>query len=132
MAAPEETFYDRVGGAPVFDQLVSVFYQGVAQDEVLRPLYPEEDLGPAADRLRMFLEQYWGGPHTYSEQRGHPRLRMRHAPYRVDADARDRWLLHMRTAVDSLGLAPDLDAELWGYLVMAAHSLVNTMDTPTA
>jgi hemoglobin len=80
----------------------------------------------------MFLEQYWGGPHTYSEQRGHPRLRMRHAPYRVDADARDRWLLHMRTAVDSLGLAPDLDAELWGYLVMAAHSLVNTMDTPTA
>jgi hemoglobin len=126
---PAETFYDRVGGAAVFDRLVSVFYEGVAQDEVLRPLYPEQDLGPAADRLRMFLEQYWGGPHTYSDQRGHPRLRMRHAPYRVDGEARDRWLSHMRTAVDALQLDPDLDAELWGYLVMAAHSLVNA-ETP--
>ena len=131
MDASQATFYDRVGGAETFDRLVAAFYAGVADDEVLRPLYPEDDLGPAADRLRMFLEQYWGGPRTYSDQRGHPRLRMRHAPYRVDALARDRWLLHMRDAVDSLELPADLDAELWDYLVMAAHSMVNTMDTPS-
>jgi hemoglobin len=127
---PQQTFYERVGGSATFARLVEVFYQGVADDEVLRPLYPEQDLAPAADRLRMFLEQYWGGPTTYSEQRGHPRLRMRHAPYRVDTLARDQWLLHMRAAVDSLELADDLDAELWDYLLMAAHSLVNTMDEP--
>ena len=132
MDASQATFYDRVGGAETFTRLVTAFYAGVADDEVLRPLYPEDDLGPAADRLRMFLEQYWGGPRTYSDQRGHPRLRMRHAPYRGDALARDRWLLHMRDAVDSLELPADLDAELWDYLVMAAHSLVNTMDTPSA
>ena len=131
MAASPESFYDRVGGAPTFEKLVQVFYEGVADDEVLRPLYPEQDLGPAADRLRMFLEQYWGGPTTYSEQRGHPRLRMRHAPYRVDPLARDQWLLHMRTAVDAIALDPDDDAELWNYLLMAAHAMVNTLDTPT-
>ena len=131
MAASPESFYDRVGGAPTFEKLVQVFYEGVADDEVLRPLYPEQDLGPAADRLRMFLEQYWGGPTTYSEQRGHPRLRMRHAPYRVDPVARDQWLLHMRTAVDAIALDPDDDAELWNYLLMAAHAMVNTLDTPT-
>jgi hemoglobin len=130
--ASQGTFYDRVGGTDTFTRLVAAFYKGVADDEVLRPLYPEDDLGPAADRLRMFLEQYWGGPTTYSDQRGHPRLRMRHAPYRVDTLARDQWLLHMRTAVDTLDLPADLDAELWDYLVMAAHSLVNTMDTPSA
>ena len=131
MAASPESFYDRVGGAPTFEKLVRVFYEGVADDEVLRPLYPEQDLGPAADRLRMFLEQYWGGPGTYSEQRGHPRLRMRHAPYRVDPLARDQWLLHMRTAVDAIALDPDDDAELWNYLLMAANAMVNTLDTPT-
>lgn len=131
MAASPESFYERVGGAPTFEKLVRVFYEGVADDEVLRPLYPEQDLGPAADRLRMFLEQYWGGPTTYSEQRGHPRLRMRHAPYRVDPLARDQWLLHMRTAVDAIALDPDDDAELWNYLLMAAHAMVNTLDTPT-
>jgi hemoglobin len=128
--ASQATFYERVGGAPTFQRLVAVFYEGVADDEVLRPLYPEQDLGPAADRLRMFLEQYWGGPTTYSEQRGHPRLRMRHAPYRVDDVARDQWLLHMRHAVDALELDDELDAELWNYFLMAAHSLVNTVDTP--
>ena len=132
MDASQQTFYDRMGGSATFTRLVAAFYEGVAGDEVLRPLYPEQDLGPAADRLRMFLEQYWGGPTTYSDQRGHPRLRMRHAPYQVDALARDQWLLHMRTAVDSLELADDLDAELWNYLQMAAHSLVNTMESPTA
>ena len=130
MAASQKTFYDRVGGAPTFEALVRVFYEGVAADEVLRPLYPEADLGPAEERLRLFLEQYWGGPTTYSEQRGHPRLRMRHAPYRVDSVARDRWLMHMRAAVDALELDPDDDAELWNYLLMAAQSMVNTLDTP--
>lgn len=131
MDAEQATFYDRVGGAETFTRLVAAFYEGVAGDEVLRPLYPEDDLGPAADRLRMFLEQYWGGPRTYSDQRGHPRLRMRHAPYRVDALARDRWLLHMRDAVDTLDLPADLDTELWDYLLMAAHSMVNTIESPT-
>ncbi|GLY33102.1 globin [Kineosporia sp. NBRC 101731] len=131
-AAPEAeekiTFYEAVGGRPAFAQLVHVFYQGIAQDEVLRPMYPEEDLGPAQERLLMFLEQYWGGPTTYSQQRGHPRLRMRHVPFRVNADARDRWLTHMRAGVDSLDLPPELDAMLWGYLERAAFSLQNTPD----
>src|SRR5258708_7787810 len=121
-----QTFYDAVGGAPTFHKLVSRFYQGVAEDPLLRPLYPEEDLGPAEDRLRMFLEQYWGGPTTYGEQRGHPRLRMRHFPFKVDSAARDAWLLHMREAVEELGLAPEYETELWTYLVRAAHSMVNS------
>jgi hemoglobin len=125
-----ESFYTAVGGEDTFRRLVHAFYAGVAQDPVLRPMYPEADLGPAEDRLRMFLEQYWGGPTTYSEQRGHPRLRMRHAGFRVDPDARDRWLAHMRTAVDSLDLAPMHEAVLWDYLERAAHSLVNTFDAP--
>jgi len=124
----QETFYDAVGGHDTFVRLVDRFYDGVAQDEVLRPLYPEEDLGPAKDRLRMFFEQYWGGPTTYSDTRGHPRLRMRHAAFPVGPVARDRWLLHMREAVDSLDLPPLLHGELWDYLERAAHSLLNTMD----
>ncbi|MGF1647992.1 MAG: globin [Kineosporiaceae bacterium] len=125
-APPAATFYDLVGGHDTFRRLVERFYAGVAGDPVLRPMYPEADLGPAADRLRMFLEQYWGGPTTYSEQRGHPRLRMRHAPFPVDPDARDRWLAHMRAAVDSVELAPLHQAQLWDYLERAAHSMVNT------
>jgi len=122
----DETFYARVGGAEAFRRMVHRFYQGVAEDEPLREMYPEADLGPAEDRLRMFLEQYWGGPHTYSEQRGHPRLRMRHAPYAVTPTMRDKWLLHMRAAIDELELPPDQDAELWAYLENAAQFLVNT------
>jgi hemoglobin len=99
-----QNFYAEVGGAPVFDKIVSRFYEQVREDEVLRPIYPEEDLGPAEVRLRMFLEQYWGGPRTYSEQRGHPRLRMRHAPFRVGPIERDAWLRCMRVAVDEAGL----------------------------
>jgi hemoglobin len=91
-------------------------------------MYPEEDLTDAKERLRMFLEQYWGGPTTYGEQRGHPRLRMRHAPFRVNPDARDRWLAHMRAAVTSLHLAPMLESILWDYLERAAWSMVNTME----
>ena len=120
------SFYETVGGHATFVRLVEHFYAGVAQDEVLRPLYPEEDLGPAAERLLGFLEQYWGGPTTYSEQRGHPRLRMRHAPFAVTPLARDRWLVHMRDAVTSLGLPPLLESTLWDYLERAAHSMVNS------
>lgn len=121
-------FYDAVGGAPTFRRLVDRFYEGVAADPTLRAMYPEDDLGPAADRLRMFLEQYWGGPTAYSAERGHPRLRMRHAPFRVNPAARDRWLVHMRAAVDGLSLAPLHEAELWDYLERAAASMINTFE----
>lgn len=119
------TYYEAMGGHETFVTLVHEFYQGVAGDEQLRALYPEEDLGPAEVRLRMFLEQYWGGPTTYSEQRGHPRLRMRHVPYAVTPDQRDRWLRHMMNALETLGLPPELDELLRDYLTRAAHSLVN-------
>jgi hemoglobin len=124
----QATFYEQVGGHETFVRLVDVFYDGVAGDPVLRPMYPEEDLADAKERLRMFLEQYWGGPTTYSQQRGHPRLRMRHAPFRVNPEARDHWLAHMREAVESLRLAPILESTLWDYLERAAWSMVNTME----
>jgi hemoglobin len=120
-----DTFYAAVGGGETFRRLVEAFYSGVAQDPVLRPLYPEDDLGPAAERLRMFLEQYWGGPGTYSQQRGHPRLRMRHAPFAIGVVQRDAWLARMRAALDSLGLAPAYEQVLWDYLTSAADSLRN-------
>ena len=120
-----ESFYQRVGGTETFRRLVHRFYQGVADDPLLRPLYPEEDLTGAEERLRLFLEQYWGGPKTYGETRGHPRLRMRHAPFTIGAAERDAWLSHMRDAVDELHLPADLDDRLWDYLTVAAHSLVN-------
>lgn len=155
-----ETFYERIGGQEAFRVLVERFYAGVAEDPPLRQLYtdaaraenrvrsgspggeegvderseehPEEDLGPAAERLQLFLEQYWGGPHTYSETRGHPRLRIRHAPYAVTPTQRDRWLRHMLAAVDSLALAEADDAELREYLIRAAQFMVNTLDDPEA
>lgn len=120
------TFYEAVGGGPTFTRLVRRFYAGVANDPQLRALYPEEDLGPAEERLRLFLMQYWGGPRTYSEERGHPRLRMRHAPFRIGPAERDRWLAHMREAVDELELSAELDRMLWDYMVYAAHSMVNS------
>ncbi|CAA9372713.1 MAG: Hemoglobin-like protein HbO [uncultured Propionibacteriaceae bacterium] len=125
---PPQTLYDAVGGHETFVALVKRFYEGVAGDPPLRALYPEDDLGPAEVRFRMFLEQYWGGPTTYSEQRGHPRLRMRHGPFLVTPVARDRWLKHMRDAIDSLHLAPAHEAELWSYMERAAHSMVNSLD----
>ncbi len=121
-----QNFYAEVGGAPVFHKIVARFYEEVAADEVLRPLYPEEDLGPAEDRLRMFLEQYWGGPRTYSDQRGHPRLRMRHAPYRVGPIERDAWLRAMRIAVDEADLSPAHRDQLWQYMTYAAASMQNS------
>jgi hemoglobin len=119
-------FYAEVGGEQTFRKIVGRFYELVAEDEVLRPLYPEEDLSDAERRLRMFLEQYWGGPRTYSEQRGHPRLRMRHAPFRITPIERDAWLRCMRIAVDEAGLDETHRAQLLSYLELAATSLVNT------
>jgi truncated hemoglobin YjbI len=126
----DATFYEQVGGHETFERLIAAFYAGIAEDGTIRPMYPEADLGPAEDRLRMFFEQYWGGPTDYSDQRGHPRLRMRHAPYAITEGARDRWLAHMRVAVDGLGLDPEHERRLWDYVVMAAHSLVNTPTEP--
>jgi hemoglobin len=122
------TLYDRVGGQETFTRLVDAFYAGVAADPELRALYPEDDLGPANLRLRMFLEQYWGGPHTYSEQRGHPRLRIRHAPYAVTPTQRDRWLTHMNAALDSLGLPEPELAEFREYVTRAAAFMVNAFE----
>jgi hemoglobin len=124
----QPTFYDEVGGHRMFAELVHRFYQGVAGDPELRALYPEQDLAPAEERFRMFLEQYWGGPTTYSDQRGHPRLRMRHGPFRVTPTQRDRWLSHMRVAVDEAGLDEAHELVLWDYLERAAHSMVNSFD----
>jgi hemoglobin len=122
------TFYDEIGGMDTIRAIVSKFYEGVADDEVLRPLYPEEDLAPAADRFALFLAQYWGGPTTYSDSRGHPRLRMRHAPFPVTPDARDHWLRAFRAGLDSAGLTPEQDAKFWAYITYAAQSMVNTLE----
>lgn len=124
----EPSFWQQVGGRPTFEKLVRAFYEGVRTDEVLLPMYPEADLEGAIQRLTGFLEQYWGGPGTYSEQRGHPRLRMRHLPFKVNPDARDRWLAHMRAALDTLDLSPLHEAMLWDYLERAAHAMVNTFE----
>ncbi|MBG6083291.1 globin [Zhihengliuella flava] len=130
MSDDQKTFYEQVGGHETFRKLAEKFYEQVAADDEFRAMYPEQDLGPATERLMMFLEQYWGGPTTYSEQRGHPRLRMRHMPYRINSHARDTWLKHMKVAVDSLDLPPLQHEVLWDYLERAAHSLVNTPDQP--
>src|SRR5215475_10675010 len=119
------TFYEAVGGEETFTRLVRRFYEEVAADPVLRAVYPAQDLGPAEEHLRLFLIQYWGGPATYNELRGHPRLRMRHVRFRIGEAERDAWLRHMRTSLDELELPEQYDRQLWDYLVMAAHSLVN-------
>jgi hemoglobin len=122
------TFYEEVGGYETFRTIVARFYEGVAADEVLRPLYPEENLGPAEERFLLFLVQYWGGPTTYSETRGHPRLRMRHAPFAVNPEAKDRWLHHFRAGMDAADLTPEQDARLWDYVTHAAQFMVNTFE----
>ncbi|OPX11130.1 hypothetical protein B1790_09290 [Mycobacterium sp. AT1] len=129
MTEQPTSFYDEVGGAETFRAIVSTFYQLVREDEILRPLYPEDDLDGAEERLRMFLEQYWGGPRTYSDLRGHPRLRMRHAPFKVGPLERDAWLRCMHTAVaevDSRTLDDAHRQVLLNYLEMAAQSMVNS------
>ncbi|MEE9243345.1 MAG: globin [Mycobacterium sp.] len=125
----QQSFYEAVGGHATFRTIVARFYALVCEDEILRPLYPEDELAAAEERLRMFLEQYWGGPRTYSDQRGHPRLRMRHAPFRIGYLERDAWLRCMHTAVAELDSETLDDAhrqELLSYLEMAAQSMVNT------
>jgi len=125
MATDLETLYDRAGGTPFFEALVGRFYDGVADDPVLRPIYPEPDLAGAQHRLTLFLIQYWGGPTTYDQERGHPRLRMRHTPFAIGPAERDLWLVHMRAAVAELAPPPDVAAELERYFTMAAEAMRN-------
>ena len=122
------SFYEQVGGEEFFVDLVSQFYAHVATDPILRPMYPDSDMKGAAERLQMFLEQYWGGPTTYQENRGHPRLRMRHAGFHINAAARDAWLIAMHVVVDGIEMDAALRAQLWSYLEMAANSMVNQPD----
>lgn len=117
--------YEQLGGEEFFAGLVQRFYIGVAEDPILRPLYPEEDLGPAEERLKLFLMQYFGGPGTYSEQRGHPRLRMRHMGFAVGEAEEQAWLRHMRQSLDQAGLAAELEEPVWSYFVQAARFLRN-------
>jgi hemoglobin len=123
----EGNLYELVGGKDFFVSLVAKFYEGVARDPLLKPMYPEEDLAPAAQRLQLFLEQYWGGPSTYQEQRGHPRLRMRHMPFKINPAARAAWLRNMKAALDAQDLPPLYYAQMWGYLDRAATAMLNTM-----
>ncbi len=125
MLDPSEV-YDLVGGQPFFDGLVDRFYHRVEADPVLLTLYPEpEDLAGARHHLALFLAQYWGGPTTYSQERGHPRLRMRHAPFAIGPDERDHWLAAMRHALDGAGLTPELRQAFDDYFDMAAESMRN-------
>jgi hemoglobin len=123
------TLYELVGGGDFFVALVDRFYEGVAGDEVLRPMYPD-DLTASKRHLALFLIQYWGGPAAYGEERGHPRLRMRHAPFEIDSRAREAWLGHMRAALDASGARPAERAELDAYFEMAARQLTNRPDVP--
>ena len=122
------SFYEQVGGEKFFSDLVSQFYAHVATDPILRPMYPDSDLKAAAYRLQIFLEQYWGGPTTYQETRGHPRLRIRHAGFHINAAARDAWLNAMRTVLDGIEMNEMLRGQLWSYFEMAAQSMVNQPD----
>lgn len=123
-----DTIWSQIGGTSTFEKIVEVFYEGVKTDELLAPMYPAEDWEGAKWRLRTFLEQYWGGPTTYSDTRGHPRLRMRHQPYRINHKARERWLFHMHNALDEVALPPMADTAFRDYIDRAALSLVNSFD----
>lgn len=131
---PKPTMFERLGGAEFFADFTRVFYEGVRGDDLLAPMYPQDDLPQAERSLRMFLEQYWGGPTTYGEERGHPRLRMRHAPFVIDPDARDRWLLHAHTAwlfaCAKHQVNVDDATQLWDYLYASAYAMVNSLPTP--
>ncbi len=130
-ARPRGTVFEAVGGEEPIRRLVQRFYEGVAEDQPLRSLYPEEDLGPAEERMALFLIQFWGGPRSYSELRGHPRLRMRHAPFRVDQAAHDAWLRHMRAGLDALQLPQNVEQQMWDDLVSAAAVMINTREPST-
>jgi hemoglobin len=120
-----DTLYHRAGGTPFFEALVGSFYAGVASDPILRVIYPEPDLAAAERRLRLFLIQYWGGPRTYDDERGHPRLRMRHVPFVIGPAERDRWLVHMRAAIAATAPTDDIATELERYFTMAAEAMRN-------
>ena len=122
------SFYEEIGGEAFFADLTAQFYAQVAVDPILRPMYPESDLKAAAMRLQWFLEQYWGGPTTYQENRGHPRLRMRHSEFHINLAAHDAWLKAMRAAVDGVEMKPEHREQLWGYLEMAAAAMINQPD----
>jgi hemoglobin len=122
----EQSLFDAVGGEEFFVKLVDGFYVGIESDEVLRPMYADQDLTESRRHLTLFLQQYWGGPATYQAERGHPRLRMRHMPFVIDGDARDRWIYHMHASLFQIEMDEALRDQLWAYLVAAAHSLVNT------
>ncbi|HEV2952621.1 MAG TPA: globin [Candidatus Dormibacteraeota bacterium] len=122
---PTRTLYELLGGAEPFERLVRSFYEGVKTDPVLRPLYPEPDLGGAEDRLRLFLIQYWGGPDTYSQERGHPRLRMRHLPFAIGQRERDAWMTQMTRALDTLDLAPVVRDTFLRYFEGASLAMMN-------
>jgi hemoglobin len=125
------SLYDRLGGMPLFERLVAAFYDGVRTDAPLIALYPEpDDLTGAKRRLATFLAHYWGGPDDYLRERGHPRLRMRHMPYLIDADMRDRWLRHMGAAVESCVDDPSIREEMLRYFVRAAEHLRNDTGLP--
>jgi hemoglobin len=127
---PVASVFDAAGGEKTFRALVERFYAGVGADPVLRPIYPEEDLSGATERLTLFLIQYWGGPSTYSEQRGHPRLRMRHNPFAIGPAERDAWLRHMIAAVDSLSLQPNVRKALLDYFETASTAMINVGGSP--
>jgi hemoglobin len=121
------SLFEEVGGSPFFDQLVERFYEGVATDDVLLPLYPEQsDLSGAKERLTLFLQQYWGGPTTYSDERGHPRLRQRHFPFVIGERERDRWMVHMMAAVDELSPNDSVHQQLMEYMTMASTAMINS------
>jgi hemoglobin len=117
--------YELAGGERTFKLMVERFYARVAEDPVLRSVYPEEDLSGATERLTLFLIQYWGGPTTYSERRGHPRLRLRHQPFAIGQLERDAWLSHMTAAVESLDLAPAVRTALLDYFETASTAMIN-------
>ena len=128
MIPPQQTFYDAVGGEPTFRRIVARFFEQVPRDEVLAAVYPADDLDGAEQRLGLFLMQYWGGPTTYSDSRGHPRLRMRHSTWKITTRERDAWLSHMMAAVAKLDIPADERGQLVEYLENAAHALVNAPD----
>jgi len=124
----EASYYERMGGEATFRAIAKKFYEGVANEPLLSAMYPARDMQGAEDRLRMFLEQYWGGPSTYSEERGHPRLRMRHMGFHIATPEHDAWLRCMHAAIIDLEMEESLKEELWTYFQYAAHSMKNQPD----
>ena len=126
MTNSSHTVYDLIG-ADGFERLIDAFYRRVETDPVLRPMYPEQDLAPAARRLRLFLVQFFGGPRTYSAERGHPRLRMRHNPFRIDQAGRDVWVQHMVAALDEVGIPDPARGLMLEYFERTATHMINAV-----